>query len=416
MQKAYYVNNRKRLYQHMDAGSLLAIFSGEELWKCGDECFPFFADRNFVYLTGLKCKSAVLLAAKDPDGSVQERLYLLPPDALAERWTGVRVRPEEAEEISGISDARSIQAFERDFSALASGGKYEKIYLDLYRYTPEQPDRPSHRLLRRIRKDFAYLSIGNAEEILRSLRLTKQPCEIGALRKAEDITREGIFAMMRSSHPGKYEYQYKADFDYALAQHSPDGPGFPSIISCGKNNFCIHYYSYTGQAQDGDMVLNDVGAQYDCMITDVSRAWPCNGKFSERQRILYECVLATSNHLFSIIRPGMKMEDVDATIRRYNAERLVEAGVLKSVDEVGRLMWHGGSHHIGYDVHDMVKRPEILAPNMVFCVDVGVYNEEWGIGFRLEDNCLVTEDGCENLSAAIPRTIEDIEAAMRGDA
>ena len=416
MQKAYYVNNRKRLYQHMDAGSLLAIFSGEELWKCGDECFPFFADRNFVYLTGLKCKSAVLLAAKDPDGSVQERLYLLPPDALAERWTGVRVRPEEAEEISGISDARSIQAFERDFSALASGGKYEKIYLDLYRYTPEQPDRPSHRLLRRIRKDFAYLSIGNAEEILRSLRLTKQPCEIGALRKAEDITREGIFAMMRSSHPGKYEYQYKADFDYALAQHSPDGPGFPSIISCGKNNFCIHYYSYTGQAQDGDMVLNDVGAQYDCMITDVSRAWPCNGKFSERQRILYECVLATSNYLFSIIRPGMKMEDVDATIRRYNAEHLVEAGVLKSVDEVDRLMWHGGSHHIGYDVHDMVKRPEILAPNMVFCVDVGVYNEEWGIGFRLEDNCLVTEDGCENLSAAIPRTIEDIEAAMRGDA
>ena len=416
MQKAYYVNNRKRLYQHMDAGSLLAIFSGEELWKCGDECFPFFADRNFVYLTGLKCKSAVLLAAKDPDGSVQERLYLLPPDALAERWTGVRVRPEEAEEISGISDARSIQAFERDFSALASGGKYEKIYLDLYRYTPEQPDRPSHRLLRRIQKDFAYLSIGNAEEVLRSLRLIKQPCEIEALRKAEDITREGIFAMMRSSHPGKYEYQYKADFDYALAQHSPDGPGFPSIISCGKNNFCIHYYSYTGQAQDGDMVLNDVGAQYDCMITDVSRAWPCNGKFSERQRILYECVLATSNHLFSIIRPGMKMEDVDATIRRYNAERLVEAGVLKSVDEVGRLMWHGGSHHIGYDVHDMVKRPEVLAPNMVFCVDVGVCNEEWGIGFRLEDNCLVTEDGCENLSAAIPRTIEDIEAAMRGDA
>ena len=416
MQKSYYVNNRKRLYQHMDAGSLLAIFSGEELWKCGDEYFPFFADRNFVYLTGLKCKSAVLLAAKDADGSVQERLYLLPPDSLAESRTGARVKPEEAEAVSGISDARSIQAFERDFSALTSGGKYEKIYLDLYRYTPEQPDRPSHRLLRRIQKDFAYLSIGNAEDILRSLRLIKQPCEIEALRKAEAITREGILAMMRSSHPGKYEYQYKADFDYALAQHSPEGAGFPSIFSCGKNTLCIHYSSYTGQAQDGDMVLNDVGAQYDCMITDVSRAWPCNGKFSERQRILYECVLATSNHLFSIIRPGMKMEDVDATIRRYNAEHLVEAGVLKSVDEVGRLMWHGGSHHIGYDVHDMVKRPEILAPNMVFCVDVGVYNEEWGIGFRLEDNCLVTEDGCENLSAAIPRTIEDIEAVMRGEA
>ena len=416
MQRAYYVGNRERLYQRMDAGSLLAIFSGEELWKTGDESYPFFADRNFVYLTGLKCKSAVLLAAKNQDGSVRERLYLLPPDALAERWTGVRVRPEEAEAVSGVSDVRTVQAFERDFSALAAGGHYGKIYLDLYRFTPEQPDRPSHRLLGRIQKDFAYLAIGNAEDILRSLRLIKQPCEIEALRRAEAITREGILAMMRASRPGKYEYQYKADFDYALSQHGPDGPGFPSIISYGKNNFCIHYYSYTGRAQDGDMILNDVGAQYDCMITDVSRAWPCNGKFSERQRILYECVLATSNYMFSIIRPGMRMEDVDATIRRYNAERLVEAGVLKSADEIGKVMWHGGAHHIGYDVHDMVKRPEILAPNMVFCVDIGVYNEEWGIGFRLEDNCLITEDGCENLSAAIPRTIEDIEAVMRGDA
>ena len=145
--------------------------------------------------------------------------------------------------------------------------------------------------------------------------------------------------MMHASRPGKYEYQYKADFDYALAQFGPDGPGFPSIISAGKNNFCIHYYSYTGQAQDGDMILNDVGAQYDNMITDVSRGWPCNGRFSPRQRLLYECVLATSDYMFSIIRPGMPMEEVDATIRRYNAERLVEAGVLRSVDEIGKLMW-----------------------------------------------------------------------------
>ena len=219
--------------------------------------------------------------------------------------------------------------------------------------------------------------------------------------------------MMRSSRPGRYEYQYKADFDHALAQFGPEGPGFPSIISAGRNNFCIHYYSYTGQAQDGDLVLNDVGAQYDGLITDVSRAWPCNGRFSDRQRLLYECVLATSNEMFSLIRPGMPMAAVDATIRERNARRLVEAGALKSVDEVGKVMWHGGSHHIGYDVHDMVRRPEVLAPGMVFCVDIGVYHEEWGIGFRLEDNCLITENGCENLSAGIPRTIDDLEAAMK---
>ena len=149
-------------------------------------------------------------------------------------------------------------------------------------------------------------------------------------------------------------YIFFADrnFDYALGQFSPDGPGFPSIISAGNNNFCIHYYGYTGQAKDGDMILNDVGAQYDGLITDVSRGWPCNGHFSERQRTLYECALATYNYMFSIIRPGMRMSDVDATIRKYNAERLVEAGVMSSVDEVGTYMWHGGAHHIGYDVHD----------------------------------------------------------------
>lgn len=160
------------------------------------------------------------------------------------------------------------------------------------------------------------------------------------------------------------------------------------------------------------MVLNDVGAQYDNLITDVSRGWPCNGKFNEKQRLLYECALATSDHMFEIVKPGMKMMEVDAEIRRYNCERLKDAGVLKSYDEIGTYMWHGGAHHIGFDVHDVVKTPDIVAPGMVFCIDVGIYHEEWGIGFRLEDNCLVTEDGCENLSADIPRTIEDIEAVM----
>lgn len=415
MEVGYYAGNRERLYKKLCPGELLAIFSGEDVWKTGDECYPFFTERNFVYLTGLRCKSAVLLAIKDADSSVHERLYILPPDAHAERWTGTRVKPHEAEAISGVKDIRFTTAFDIDFKALAYSGNYGRIYLDLYRFTPSDADRASHKFLHVVQREYPYLQIGNADALLRELRLIKQPCEIEALRRAEEITKSGILNMMRHSRPGKYEYQYKADFDYALGQYGPECHGFPSIISAGRNNFCIHYYSYTGQAQDGDMILNDVGAQYDGMITDVSRGWPCNGHFSEKQRILYECVLATSNHMFSIIKPGMRMEDVDATIRRYNAALLKDAGVLDSVDNIGRYMWHGGSHHIGYDVHDMIKRPKTVEPGMVFCVDIGVYHEEWNVGFRLEDNCLITETGCENLSAAIPRTIEDIEAAMRGE-
>lgn len=412
MNSEFYAGNRRRLYEKLPAGALLVMFSGEEVRKTNDEYYPFFADRSFVYLTGLTCKETVLLAMKDGEGAVSERLYILPPDFMEERWTGIRVKPHEAEEISGVKDIRFCGEFEADVRKLAAGGNYGMLYLDLYRVGAADIDRPAHKFLGYVKHHMPYLKIENANVLIRELRLIKQPCEIEALREAEKITRAGIEAMMRNSKPGMYEYQYKAEFDYVLGQFGPQGPGFPSIISAGQNNFCIHYYGYQGQAKDGDMILNDVGAQYDNLITDVSRGWPCNGRYSDRQKLLYECALATSDYMFSIVKPGMKMMDVDATIRRYNCERLKEAGVLKSEDEIGTYMWHGGAHHIGYDVHDVVKIPEVIAPGMAFCIDVGIYHEEWGIGFRLEDNCLVTEDGCENLSKDIPRTIEDIEALM----
>ncbi len=412
MKAEFHKGNRERLYEKLPAGALVVIFSGEEIIKTNDEYYPFFADRSFVYLTGLECKEAVLMAAKDGEGSVKEQIYILPSDPHAERWTGRRVKPYEATEQSGVEDVRSVDNFETDFRRLAFSGNYGSVYLDLYRIGSKELDRPAQRLADYIQKQVPFLSIGNANVLIRELRLIKQPCEIEALRKAEDITRDGILAMMKASKPGMYEYQYKAEFDRALGQYGPKGPGFPSIISAGENNFCIHYYSYEGQAKDGDIILNDVGAQWDNLITDVSRGWPCNGRYTPKQKLLFDCALATSNHMFEIIRPGMKMADVDATIRRYNYERLKDAGVLSSYEEIGTYMWHAGAHHIGYDVHDVVKTPETIAPGMVFCIDVGIYHEEWGIGFRLEDNCLVTEDGCENLSGNIPRTTEDIEAFM----
>ena len=389
------------------------LFSGAEIRKTNDEYYPFYTDRDFLYLTGLDGKGLALLARKDSRGRVAEKVFLLPPDPMAERWTGRRISPDEAAERSGIGQVGFAAELAGELHQLASKGNYEYLYLDLYRADPSDRDTPAHRLLKRAASDYPFLKIENANALIRRLRTIKQPCEIEAMRQAEQITRAGITAMMKASRPGMYEYQYKAVFDYALGQYGPQGPAFPPIISAGRNNFCIHYYSYTGQAQDGDMVLNDVGAWHDYLMTDVSRGWPCNGRYSERQRLLYECALATSDHMFRLIRPGMPMAEVDGEIRRYNAARLKDAGVLDDVKDVGRYMWHGGAHHVGFDVHDVVEAPEVIAPNMVFCVDVGIYHEEWGIGFRLEDNCLVTEDGCENLSAATPRTIEAIEDTMR---
>jgi Xaa-Pro aminopeptidase len=233
------------------------------------------------------------------------------------------------------------------------------------------------------------------------------------MRESQRITAEAVTAMMRASKPGMYEYQYKAEFDYVLGKYGVP-PAFPPSISAGANNFCIHNYSYAGQARDGDIVLNDVGVSWDNLMNDVSRGWPVNGRFNERQRLLYECAYATSEHMFGLIRPGMLMGDVDLTIRKYNYERLKDIGLLTDYDGIGKYMWHGGAHHVGYDVHDAVSvtNGDPVMPGMVFCVDIGIYAEGWGIGFRLEDNCLVTETGCENLSAATPRSIQEIEDIM----
>lgn len=412
MKKEFHIGNRKALSKRLDRNSLCVVFSGEEKRKTGDEYYPFYTNRDFYYLTGLNSKEFILLLEKG-DAEYKETIYILPPDPMIERWNGARIHSEEVYELSGITHVAYRSQFLQDLHRLIQSGNYQNIYFDYDKISPEEPENATDRLSLEVGRKYPYIIRKNVHPDLKALRTIKQPCEIQAMKKAQDITREGIVAMMKASKPGMYEYQYKAEFDYALAQHGTEGPAFPSIISAGKNNFCIHYYSYKGIAHEHDMILNDVGAQYDGLMCDVSRGWPCNGKYNERQKLLYTCAYNTSEHMFSMVRPGMKMADVDRINRSFNAEQLKEAGVLKDKRDIGTYMWHGGAHHVGYDVHDEVQMPDVIAPGMVFCVDVGIYHEEWGIGFRLEDNCLVTDTGCINLSAGTPRTISEIEDTMQ---
>lgn len=412
MKKEFHIGNRRKLYGNIKEPSVIIMYSGSAPRKTADECYPFFANRNFVYMTGIENMDSVFMAEVD-GADIKETLFILPKDPYKERWTGKRISADEAKEKSGIENIEYVNGFDNILTQLILSDKYNTLYLDFDKLTREEPDNEPFRLAREIRKLYPYVGFRNLLPIIRRLRTVKSPEEIEAMRKAEEITRAGIIAMMKASRPGLYEYQYKAEFDYTLAQHGVLSPAFPSIISAGENNFCIHYYDYRGQARDGDMILNDVGACFDNECTDVSRGWPCNGKYGERQMLLYTCAYNTSEYMFSIIRPGMPMKDVDGTIRRYNYEQLKNIGLCKSFDEIGKYMWHGGAHHVGYDVHDVVERPDTISAGMVFCVDIGIYNEDWGIGFRLEDNCLVTENGCENLSKNTPRTIEEIESIMR---
>lgn len=413
MEPQFYKGNRDAFMEKLAPGSLALFFSGVPVRKTADEDYAYFANRNFVYLTGMEQKDTILMLEKDAFG-YRETLFILPPNLIEERWTGARMKPEEIEAASMISNFAYRDTFEEELKKVLASGRIEKVYLDIDRMDGQVVVSGADSMETFLKQEYPNLLIENSLPILKKLRLIKKPCEIRAMEKAQEITKAGILAMMTHSKPGMYEYQYKAEFDYALAQHGCLAPAFPSIISAGANNFCIHYYEYTGQAKDGDMILNDVGAQYDHLFNDVSRGWPCNGKFSERQRLLYTCAYRTSQHMFSIIRPGMKMADVDRLAREYNFEQLKAIGLCDRYEDVGRYIWHGGAHHVGWDTHDLVD-VDIVEPGMVFCVDIGIYCEEWGIGFRLEDNCLVTEDSCENLTASIPRTIEEIESVMGGE-
>ena len=414
MHHSFHTANRKALYDSLPDGTFLLSFAGEALRQSADAYYPFFANRNFVYLTGLggaEPKGFVLLAKK-AGGIVEETIFALPPDLLAERWNGRRLPFDEISELSGISHVLPLTEFEEAFHKAVNTGEFTSLALDLERHKLGEPDGASHRFAKLAAARYPQLGTVSYSKQMRIQRTIKMPCEIEAMEAAMKITKAGITAMMRASKPGMYEYEYKAIFDHTLADHAVLVPAFQSIISAGSNNFFIHYDSYMGKAENGDMILNDVGACWDNICTDVSRGWPCNGKFSERQRLLYECAYNTSEYMFDLIKPGMPMADVDIIARKRNFAYLKELGLVDTYENAGKLIWHGGAHHVGYDVHDVVDLSMPVSPGMVFSVDIGIYCEEWGIGFRLEDNCLVTEDGCVNLSADIPRTIEAIESEM----
>lgn len=408
MNSQFFSANRTKMMNALPDGAVVVLFSGFAPRKRADEDYPFFADRNFVYMTGITRDAGIKYMARKTADSFEEILFLLPPDMMVERWTGKRTKANEATEISGIQNIMYIADFDAKLSEWMKDSSAVWVDIDRSRNVRDftEANRFASSMLEK-----GY-DIRNVRSIIASLRTIKAPCEIDAMREAVRITGDGIRAMMTGVHDGMREYEIKQLYDAALVKNGCLEPAFPSIISAGLNNFCIHYYSYQGTAYNGDMVLCDVGACYDNIGCDISRGFPVNGKFSERQRILYECAYATSGHLFDIIAPGYPMEEVDREVKRFCFERLRDAGLLKDFSEIGKLMWHGGAHHVGFDTHDIVVRPEYVAPGMVFCVDVGIYNEDWGIGFRLEDNCVVTENGCENLGINVPRKIEEIEDLM----
>jgi Xaa-Pro aminopeptidase len=396
----------------MGKGAALILFAGAAPRKTADARYPFFANRNFFYLTGILQAESVFLAV-NRGGETDEYLFILPKNPAAERWNGYRISPAEASGITGITEVRELEAFGPALDGLLDGGTVSTLWYDFDKFDDGLADAPQNRHSESIRSARPDVTFGNAYPPICAARTIKDAGEIARIREAMAITRDGIHAMMRAARPGMREYQLEAVFNKVLADAGVREPAFSNIVSGGRNNFFIHYEEPMGTLYDGDLVLTDVGAAKNQYVSDISRAFPVNGRFTAEQKEVYSIALKVNKELMGLLVPGkISFEEIEDHARRRVGEELVAAGYLGADEDVAKYYWHKGTHHIGLDVHDVGPPGDPIRPGMVFTIDVGIYIEDRNIGFRVEDNVVITSTGYEHLSSEIVREIDEIEAMM----
>jgi Xaa-Pro aminopeptidase len=413
MNSDLYRIRRKQFYAQLEEGEALILFAGSAPRKTADAHYPFFARRNFYYLSGILQAGSVFLAVK-LDGEISETLFVHPKDPLAERWHGCRLSREEATERSGVETVSDLDGFERTLKGLLDRGIVSSIWYDFDKFDAGRKDAPQNQHCNSIQLAYPFVSFKNAYTAICAARTIKDADEISCIREAMCITRDGIHAMMKAAKAGMYEYQLEAVFNKVLADAGVRESAFANIVSGGRNNFYIHYEEPTGLLKDGDLILTDVGAKQHEYVTDISRAFPVNGTFTTEQKEVYSIALKVNKELMGLLVPGaVSFAGIEAHARRRVGEELVAAGYLGKDEDVKKYYWHGGTHHIGLDVHDVGPPGAPIAPGMVFTIDVGIYIEDKNIGFRVEDDVAITASGYEHLSSEIVREIDDIEAMMR---
>ena len=411
MDKSFHIQNRERLAGYMSDNDAMLFFSGESLRKSADENFPFFTNRNFLYLTGIQQVQSALLMQKKK-GLFSECLFVTKPDLEQEIWTGRRFTEEEIRKISGVEGIDDISNLNQTLDRLLSSQPGMTLWLCFDALSSERSFDIEREFAKHIQSRHPHIVIKNSYPLLAAMRKVKSPKETDAIRAAMKITDAGIRRLMRVVKPGIMEYELEAEFNQELANHGQRRTAFPSIIAGGERIFYLHYANPISVISDGELILSDVGATYDEYCTDISRVFPVNGRFTERQSQLYQVAYEANRAVMEQVRPGVFFPQLNRTCREVSFEGLRALGLLKDYSEVGKYIWHGAVHHVGLDTHDVGGYDEPISENMIFTVDAGIYVREWGIGLRIEDNVLVTANGCENLSAAIPSTVEEIESLM----
>jgi Xaa-Pro aminopeptidase len=364
----------------------------------------FRQDNSFYYFTQLETQDAWLLMSARGD-TLQTVLFLPPRIASQERWTGLRLGPDStAARLSGIATVLPLDSLDTRLRRLRfAGPRAGPIFVPLHQST--LGDRRIGDLV------FSGADVRNVLPIVDSMRAVKDADEIARLRRAIDISVAGHIAAMRAARPGMFEYEIEAALEEGFRRNGADRVGYPSIVGSGPNSTTLHYDVNRRRTENGDLVVIDAGAEWGQYTADVTRTFPVNGRFTPRQKAIYDLVLGAQQAAFDSVRPGMTLSQLDAIARAYMR---AHSGTLcgeKTCDD-REFFNHGLGHPIGMDVHDVgFNRP--LEPGMVFTLEPGIYLQAERLGVRIEDDVLVTARGGEWLSAGAPRTTDAIERVMR---
>ncbi len=412
MAEQFFIRNREKLADRLQDGTAAVLFAGQAPYKRGDEVYPFSPDRNFYYVTGIEEEKCIFMMTKQA-GEVSEVLYIPRDNGYLAKWVGAVITPLQAQERSGIAQISYIDEFRQDLAETILRKNLTTVALDLENRDWNASPVQGVMFAQEVRAQYPAVTLVDLYPIFGDLRLQKEPYELERMEKAMEITRQGLLAMMAHAKPGMMEYEIEAYFDFTLMRHGAREKAFQTIAASGPRGTILHYSKNNCRTKDGDLLLVDAGAQVEWYNGDITRTFPVNGKFTPRQKMVYDIVLEGQRRVIEAIRPGVPFASLNEILKDYYFEALSSIGLVRSKKEVSEYYYHGVSHYLGAETHDIGRYiARDLVPGMVLTVEPGLYIAQWEIGIRIEDDVLVTEDGCRVLTEKMIRTTEEIEAFM----
>lgn len=366
----------------------------------------FTQDNHFLYLTGLAIPDAVFCLLK-----VQEKVseYLFIQRGIPERevWDGRKMTREEAKELTGIDSVNFLDEFYSSLSSVCP--VLNKVWSNIGNPAINRPFSYAQFMLHPMQKTFPGIEIENLNNLIRPLRSVKTSWEIQQLKTAIDLTGQGFINVLKQAEVGMMEYELEAILYYQLQKRSVQQWGFAPIIASGINATTLHYKQNNCQISENEVVLMDIGASYLNYSADITRCFPISGSFSSRQKEVYTEVLNIQKEIIDMIKPGVGLTQLNEKTCELIQNSLLRLGLITEKEHFRRYYMHSVSHHLGMDTHDLGARDSILEAGNVITVEPGIYIPEENLGIRIEDDIVVTEDGCLNLSASIPKEIPEIE-------